>query len=451
MAQAWFSDVPLICDKVFSDFLIEERIDAVVLSDDILKLWHVKSLVEQTNDGDGYGRTIRIIDNDYNNDVDTCNNLNDWVFILHADMLEKYLYRFPAARVLMVDQRDKYLQQFVASSTVNCIYAFTRMAWWCRLVNRENLSTLKCLHLNPSKQSTQQRLMYEGVNGAAGCRRNTFHGFSYFLQNESMLKRDNVYRFNISINDPNDSMFWRNLVSVLLKHNKKSADTSRSVLIDLYVPRETNLLELRLKRFLAFLVTVNQAISKAKLRSVKRIWWVCSNKAALSWYLCRIYDENFITHSWKLMQNVDCFLQDNNFQLSCSLEQQQQHQQHRRRLLMSPSVRIIDCCGTKQKQRVEMFPGIAIAKGQAVLSAADFTSERNSDGRDRAVLNRMVTVNDDENVIGLFHNSLLLKQQDFSRIFTNQQFGFSLMNSAAIVQKLLNGAPIFVFQPPRHT
>lgn len=263
---AFLTDLPLICDDLLALRLSLINVDAVVLSDQLLRLWRVRELVdlqaadttavlsksrEPSRDwdlgGDGslvlttaepdYVATLRYTScvpaerqyqlclnpagawqymerpgversnaghgGDANNACESRGTLR----VVPADRAEEYLRTRTAVNVLFFDQPELFLRSTIRFLP-NVLFAFTTPVYDCSAFFRYTQCSLEDARTrSPSQLKVEEAVLSSRATGTA---------WRYFLNNEALLTSDRVFRFRVMLDDSYDSVFWRNLLAQLL-------------------------------------------------------------------------------------------------------------------------------------------------------------------------------------------------------------------------------------------
>lgn len=274
---AFLTDLPLICDDLLAFRLSLINVDAIVLSDQLLRLWRVRELVDiQTADAtalrsktrdpqrdwdlgaDGQVATLTPAQPDYvatlrytscvpaERQYQLClNPAGAWQYmerpgvqraaystaddkacesrgtlrVVPASRAEEYLRTRTAANVLFFDQPELFLRSTLRYLP-NVLFAFTTPVYDCSAFFRQTQCALETARVrSPSQLKTDEAALNARATGTA---------WRYFVNNEALLPSDRVFRFRVSLDDSYDSVFWRNLLAQLLHPLSLSAGSAWS-------------------------------------------------------------------------------------------------------------------------------------------------------------------------------------------------------------------------------
>lgn len=382
--DAYVTDLPLICDDVLALRLSALNIQAIVLSNNLLDLWHIRSLVyndtarlvskakelpvewslsedktnlTRTKDAD-YLAEIRIsncyvgssdsrgsnnMSSSDNDDTDgiCLNSESSWdryesldvygkqcralprsLRVLPVSKVRHFLYHNPGSRVILFDLPGLYANDALRNLP-NVMFAFTRPFYDCERMfsQRQRYANNDAGDGNNSHLRAQDPSVFRG--------RDCWTALPYFLNNDALLPNDHVFRFQCILSDPNDSLFWRNLLVQLLwsnvaANNKSSDEKHRiTVLITLvgfnardYNAVEKDLTQLRFKRFLAFFARTIQSLQREKAIASRKwkpmfdVYWTVLDRDRERVYklVAEIYDEAIVAKGWSMWRNRNCYV-----------------------------------------------------------------------------------------------------------------------------------------------
>lgn len=482
------TDLPLVCDDLFATVLQRLRVDAVVLSTDLLNLWRVRDLVNNTDpirllsaakqppstwrlnsderalvklpdylvevrlcnakDSVTTAGTITENEEEEEEDVRVCLNTSSaWeefdklknvnyncklpttLKILPESKVKHFLFHHSTAIVMFVDTWNWFDDEGIRNLP-STIFVFTAPIYACsEIVKAKNRLTMR---------STLQFPLDDNDNSYT---RETFKAWKFFLNNEALLPDDKVYRFSCALGDPNDTLYWRNLLAQLFKtfHRRRSkkqgndgvsADENIHVIINLSVSKESEmeiaerptaetmrtmendggrrLTLLRFKRFLAFFARVKKVLDKGVRSDEKRIiqlYWSVDDRLREFVYRLASWmrEEALIGKSWGNLHGYTCFVGPSSIGLPDDTE-------------------IVGC-----------QPLVAATDG----SGSGGGGNNVGDNDERLRFNTRA-----DNVIGLVHDSLLLR--GYYKCFDSSQ-KFLVENGYSVVSKHFSGAPLLKF------
>lgn len=408
MPRGYLTDLPLICDDKLAEHLRRNNITAIVLSDELLLLWRVKSLVNvkdrpisnlvslckqltsdwrlsvagivQENDA-GREKTVTatcrqltkiprylvslkisssawdVVNNDesepskkyrktadmrlqpkrgsgqvdhakpmenrddvnvdYNNDNDgdedntTSSTEIASILVLPQDRVIEFVQRNPSKRILLFDQWSRFLAADVVAELPNCLFAFTSTVYFCPRMYRD------CSNESIAGRSTTIE------------RGGTFKAWHRYLANEALLDNDRLQRYPLHIDDPNDTIFWRNLLAILLDDRPQQRRSTATVIVQLLGLRDSvvdhALTGLRVKRFLAFFQrTYDSLVARGCITESKRLelFWTCASTAAITTttggcratnaiekLIAELSEEASVAEAWwPAMENYTCYV-----------------------------------------------------------------------------------------------------------------------------------------------
>jgi hypothetical protein len=464
-AVAHLTDLPLICDDIFASVLQRLHVEAIVLSTDLLNLWRVRDLVDQDSmdvarlmtmmkqlpsawrlnvsgqrlvQRPEYLVEMRLsrcngengaVDDNENSGGGVCLNAQStWdefielkensceqptsLMILPESRVKHFLFHHPTAAVLFVDLWHWFTNETVRNLPT-VIFAFTSAAaYTCTEILREE------------NRLTRSTVRFPFTS------RESFHAWNFFLNNEALLADDKVYRFESVLGDPNDALYWRNLLAQLFKTVQRrrriaKRDENICVVINLSFSEEEveemamgnggALFLLRFKRFLAFFSRVRKVLSevmrskKLAADTLKLFWSVVDRRRSTVYRLASwVREEALIAKSWRTLSNYDCFIGGDSGGGGGGDDG-------------LPDVEIIGCSSSGgEKQRSGGGGGCGSGGG----GSEQFNARA-------------------DNVIGLVHDSLLLRGY-YKQFSTSDKF--LVANGHSVVRKHFSGAPLLKFR-----
>lgn len=538
----FITDLPLVCDDLLARELSNASVDAIVLSENLLDLWHVKPLINlDTTDttallsnhrnrvSDGWdvdngvltkrfdylidvrlsvcpneaeinavcinpiGESNQIEPLRYSRDssvgviksksqteklanATVCRSSKS-IRILPQKMVEAFLAENSKSIVLFFDAFEQY-QQNSLRFLPNVLFAFTTPPpITCDFTTNdcESVSTASRLRFNSTELSR-------------------FAGDSWFfyIDNECLLDTDNLFRFRTYLDDPNDALFWRNLLAQLLRlRNEASSSTSKksaerakkgtAILIDVgWVSRQQwddkrALSVLRVKRFLCFFSRLIIALSERGIKTlpfasaspirdgeILLCWtanrsndeWSCFHGCSnlVQEALATIVDEAVRSNTWKILRNVDCYLRPTFRDNLSSIKNEEKNDE--RDGSCDSNDPFINRCKLVQFRHI----GCNSASSQSARrkncaeSPCDLTLrpckrvKSEGDRRQEGAVESSRSLNIDihgDNIVGLFDGSLLVLDSEVSFPRLPSSFAYICADGRTLLNRHVSGAPIF--------
>lgn len=535
----FITDLPLVCDELLARELSNANVDAIFLSEDLLDLWHVKPLINleitdttallsnhRNRISDGWNLHDGILTKRFEYLVDvrlsTCSNETEtnalcinplgesnqigslWqprdssasviksqsetseqanavvcrssksIRILPRKLVEPFLAENPSATVLFFDAFEQYRQKSVRFLP-NVLFAFTappKLDCDFSSTDYESIANVSKLRFN-----SLETARYPG------------NAWFFYVNNECLLDTDNLFRFRTSIDDPNDSLFWRNLLAQLLRLRNESSKAAAkiakkrtTILIDVdWVSREQwnerrDLAVLRVKRFLCFFSRMITALSERGIKTLPYaspvpihhgeilICWTTNNERRdKRSYLCgcssfvqealaAIMNEAIRSNTWGIFTNVDCYLRptfrDNLFasknratdeenDWSCDSIDSNDPFINRCKLVR---LRHIGCRSTMERRKT-------CAESRCDLTCRPCRpdkSDRDAEREYKPEISRALTIDvGGDNLVGLFDGSLLVLDSQVSFPRLPIPFVYLCADGHTLLNRHDSGAPIF--------
>lgn len=553
MSLMQITDLPLVCDNLIVRHLRQNNVTAIVLSDRLLTLWRLGPLTDRSStidvkqlasdwrpissrDDDGrYGDNVDDDNDDDHDDANGCRTIKrvrvsknviaapaaataalikiprylisvrvidgiptakasgNTIHILPRNRLDTFIRTNPADCVLLVDQWDLFTGTTIRKIPPNWMFAFTFAP-----DDDDNKEDIDVCHAIVAITSNAAAGPPFPSSSSSSVSRTTFTAWQRYIANEALLPHDHhLLRFRLVIDDPTDTLFWRNLIAVLTRRTDiaTAASSAANVIVELTGVRDHDyMLELRVKRFLAFFVQTNDIL---RGRNVNLYWRVRDNKRRLVHrLLARICEHAAVAHALK-MENFSCYVTPSIPEKATTPTSSvaSASAAAAAAAIVLPKFQVLGCCDHERGDGHATRHGYAVSRdNNTTTAAATHWLRDQSDGLPRLVMinafkrrtrncntafahdgllddeerrrrpNAIVLRSDDLNnatpirnvfvdvrsdsVMGLRKNgSLLLKNE--ALVYPRVSNGYLLPDGVSIVQRHFSGAPIFKFARPR--